>query len=58
MNLKESFETFKKAIFSGILLSIGCMVYLKIGGVIGAALFAFGLMTIVFEIFIIRNSIF
>ena len=47
MNLKESFETFKKAIFSGILLSIGCMVYLKIGGVIGAALFAFGLMTIV-----------
>lgn len=47
MNLKESFETFKKAIFSGILLSIGCMVYLKVGGLIGAALFAFGLMTIV-----------
>ena len=47
MNLKESFETFKKAIFSGILLSIGCMAYLKVGGLIGAALFAFGLMTIV-----------
>ena len=47
MNLKESFETFKKAMFSGILLSIGCMAYLKVGGLIGATLFAFGLMTIV-----------
>ena len=47
MDLKTAFELFKKSIFSGILLSIGCIAYLKVGGVLGAAMFAFGLMTIV-----------
>ena len=34
MDLKKAFELFKKSIFSGILLSIGCIAYLKVGGVL------------------------
>ena len=36
-----------KDILSGILISLGCYIYLKLGGIAGAILFAFGIITIV-----------
>ncbi|MBP3789371.1 MAG: formate/nitrite transporter family protein [Prevotella sp.] len=36
------------AILAGICISIGCVVNLRVGGVAGAALFAFGLTTVVY----------
>lgn len=38
---------FKLAIFAGICISVGGIVYLSVGGVAGAVLFAFGLLTVV-----------
>ena len=35
-------ETFPLAILAGICISIGCVVNLRVGGVAGAVLFAFG----------------
>ena len=40
-------ETFPSAILAGICISIGCVVNLRVGGVAGAVLFAFGLTTVV-----------
>ena len=39
-------ETFPLAILAGICISIGCVVNLRVGGVAGAVLFAFGLTTV------------
>lgn len=36
-----------KSILSGILISIGAFAYLKVGGIIGAILFSFGIISIV-----------
>ena len=36
------------AILAGICISIGCVVNLRVGGVAGAVLFAFGLTTVVY----------
>lgn len=36
-----------KSIFAGIFISMGCMAYLNVGGLFGAVLFAFGLITII-----------
>ena len=36
-----------KSILSGILISIGAFAYLKVGGIVGAILFAFGIISIV-----------
>ena len=41
-------KTFKPAILAGICISIGCVVNLRVGGVAGAVLFAFGLTTVVY----------
>ena len=41
-------ETLPKAILAGICISIGCVVNLRVGGVAGAVLFAFGLTTVVY----------
>ncbi len=41
-------ETFPLAILAGICISIGCVVNLRVGGVAGAVLFAFGLTTVVY----------
>ena len=58
MDLKKAFELFKKSIFSGILLSIGCIDYLKVGGVLGAVMFAFGLMLIVlWKVLLLSGSV-
>lgn len=36
-----------KCILAGIFIGIGCLAYLKIGGIIGAGLFAFGLTSVI-----------
>lgn len=41
-------ETFAKAVLAGLCISIGCIVNLRVGGIGGAVLFAFGLTTVVF----------
>ena len=41
-------QTFPLAILAGICISIGCVVNLRVGGVAGAVLFAFGLTTVVY----------
>jgi formate/nitrite transporter FocA (FNT family) len=41
-------DVFPLAILAGICISIGCVVNLRVGGVAGAVLFAFGLTTVVY----------
>ena len=41
-------QTFPLAILAGLCISIGCIVNLRVGGVAGAVLFAFGLTTVVY----------
>ena len=41
-------DIFPSAILAGICISIGCVVNLRVGGVAGAVLFAFGLTTVVY----------
>lgn len=41
-------SVFPPAVLAGLCISIGCIVYLRTGGVAGAALFAFGLTTVVY----------
>lgn len=45
--MEGKFNYLIKSVFSGIILSLGCLVYLNVGGVAGAVLFAFGLISIV-----------
>ena len=40
-------EVIRLAVFAGMLISIGGLVYLNVGGVVGATLFAFGLLSVV-----------
>lgn len=40
-------ETFKSSILAGLAISLGCTVFLSIGGLWGAVLFSFGLLTVV-----------
>lgn len=44
---QERVSRWAKAILAGISISIGCVVNLKVGGVAGAVLFSFGLLTVV-----------
>ena len=46
--LKLIRDTFLLAILAGVCISIGCVVNLRVGGVAGAVLFAFGLTTVVY----------
>ncbi len=41
------FEKIKRSILAGICIGLGGAIFLKIGGVVGAVMFAFGLLTIV-----------
>lgn len=47
MEQNFNINLFKSSIFAGIAISIGCMIYLTLGGVIGAIAFSFGLLTVV-----------
>lgn len=40
-------KTFLSAIFAGICISLGCIVFLNVGGIVGAILFSFGLLSVV-----------
>lgn len=40
-------ELIRLAVFAGMLIGIGGLTYLNVGGVVGATLFAFGLMTVI-----------
>ena len=49
--MKETFRIhFPLAILAGLCISIGCTVNMKVGGVAGAVLFAFGLTTVVYTL--------
>jgi len=48
MKLTEQISILPLAILAGISISIGCVVNLRVGGVAGAVLFAFGLTTVVY----------
>lgn len=41
-------ELFIRALFAGLFISLGCIAYLTIGGIFGAILFSFGLMSVCF----------
>jgi formate/nitrite transporter FocA (FNT family) len=41
------FEKIKRSILAGICIGLGGAIFLKLGGVVGAVMFAFGLLTIV-----------
>lgn len=45
--MKEYINLFLSSILAGLCISIGCIINLQIGGVIGAILFTFGLITVV-----------
>lgn len=40
-------QLFRDSTLAGMAISIGCIVYLSVGGVAGAVLFAFGLITVI-----------
>lgn len=46
--MNEKFESFRKSILAGIFISIGGIVNLKVGGVVGAILFSFGLLSVIY----------
>jgi formate/nitrite transporter FocA (FNT family) len=46
MNL-EKLSLYLRSCFAGICISLGCIIYLKVGGVIGACLFSIGLISVV-----------
>ena len=45
--MKQQINILRSAIIAGICISIGCVVNLRVGGVAGAVLFAFGLLALV-----------
>ncbi len=45
--MKQQINILRSAIIAGICISIGCVVNLRVGGVAGAVLFAFGLLAVV-----------
>lgn len=45
--MKSIFNLLRKSVMAGVSISLGCIVFLKVGGVAGAVLFSFGLLTVV-----------
>ena len=45
--MSKSLNLFLSAVMAGICISIGCIVNLQVGGIAGAVLFTFGLITVV-----------
>ncbi len=45
--MKKHIDILSSSILAGIAISCGCTVFLKTGGIIGAVLFSFGLLTVV-----------
>jgi formate/nitrite transporter FocA (FNT family) len=46
-DMKEQLSILRSAILAGLCISIGCVVNLRVGGIGGAVLFAFGLLAVV-----------
>ena len=47
MNMKDSFDIFIRSILAGICIGLGGAIFIKLSGIIGACMFAFGLLTVV-----------
>lgn len=47
MNNKDIFTIFWRSILAGICIGLGGAIFIKLGGIIGAFMFAFGLLTVV-----------
>jgi len=45
--MNSDFNTFIRSILAGICIGLGGAIFIKLGGVIGACMFAFGLLTVV-----------
>lgn len=45
--MKDGFDIFIRSILAGICIGLGGAIFIKLGGVIGACMFAFGLLTVV-----------
>ena len=45
--MENSFDIFIRSILAGICIGLGGAIFIKLGGVIGACMFAFGLLTVV-----------
>ena len=45
--MKNKFTIFIRSILAGICIGLGGAIFLKLGGIIGAIMFAFGLLTVV-----------
>ena len=45
--MNDSFNIFIRSILAGICIGLGGAIFIKLGGVIGACMFAFGLLTVV-----------
>ena len=45
--MKDNFDIFIRSILAGICIGLGGAIFIKLGGVIGACMFAFGLLTVV-----------
>ena len=45
--MHNSFEIFIRSILAGICIGLGGAIFIKLGGIIGACMFAFGLLTVV-----------
>jgi len=45
--MKKHVDAFMSSVMAGVCISIGCVVNLRVGGVAGAVLFAFGLLSVV-----------
>ena len=45
--MQDNFTIFWRSILAGICISLGGAIFLKLGGVLGAVMFAFGLLTVV-----------
>ena len=45
--MKDTFTIFIRSILAGICIGLGGAIFIKLGGVIGACMFAFGLLTVV-----------
>ena len=43
----DNFTIFIRSILAGICIGLGGAIFIKLGGVIGACMFAFGLLTVV-----------
>lgn len=47
MTLNDNFTIFIRSILAGICIGLGGAIFIKLGGVIGACMFAFGLLTVI-----------